>query len=298
VGSIPITRFLLLVALSWGFKMARIRRHNYLGLLLGLVTVCSYAAVNDSAIKVQWGYKGNTVPERWGQLDPSFVLCSTGDRQSPINLVKRKAQPADYSLKLAYQDAPLYLVDDGNTDLQIGHEQYIINDGHGVQVNFNHPSSKESLSFANQPYHLEQFHIHTPSETQIKHQTFPMEIHFVNQGEDGKVLVIAVFAKAGSANTELQKIVDHLPVEEGKELEVKGEKINPGHLMPTTKSYYSFMGSLTTPPCTQGLQWVVMDQPITVSPAQILLLRKAAGGSNARPVQPTNHRVVSYSTEK
>jgi carbonic anhydrase len=255
------------------------------------------AAVDDSSVKIAWGYKGHTGPEFWGRLSPHFLLCGEGTSQSPINISKNDVEVAN-TLTLHYQTAPLIIVDDGDTSLMIGNKQIIFNDGHTIQINFHGNSNKEFISYQGNKYQLKQFHFHSPSENQLNGDSAPLEIHFVHQGEKGKVVVIGVLVKGGSANPELQTIIDHLPMADGKEHVVAGVKINPKDIFPLDNDYYSFSGSLTTPPCTEGLQWIVMAGTINASPAQIATIRKALGGSNARAVQPLNNRVIAYSLGK
>jgi carbonic anhydrase len=268
------------------------------GLCLFATGIVAYAEVNDSGIKIKWGYKGNIGPERWGQLDPRFALCAAGLAQSPVNITK-KVTASPHSLTLAYTPAPLDIINDGPTEVQIGDMKTIIYDGHGIEVNFPSllSSLKETITFDGKTYRLVQFHIHTPSENEWHGQLFPLEIHFVHQGENGQLAVIAVFAKGGKANPELQKIIDNLPQDKAIEHEIAGQSINPIALMPAKKDYYSLMGSLTTPPCSEGVKWIVMTDPITISPAQIIKLKRAVGGANARPVQKLNKRVVNYSVQ-
>lgn len=270
-----------------------IRKLSAVLLSLGLLSGSSAFALNDAGVKINWGYKGDNGPEHWAQLDSKFALCSQGKAQSPINITKKVTQAAN-ELQINYVAAPLYIVNDGETKLEIGQEQYLIDDGHGVQVNL-HPETKEIIRFAGQDYQLVQFHIHTPSETEWHGRVYPLEIHFVHQGSGGKTLVIGVLATIGNENSELQKIVSHLPKIKEQEQLVNDQTINPIRLMPNKRNYYSFAGSLTTPPCTEGLQWVVFEEPITVSPAQVATLKKAADGPNARPVQGLNNRVIYHS---
>src|SRR5579885_685780 len=253
----------------------------------------AYADVNESGIKTSWGYKGNNGPERWGQLAPAFIQCAKGKAQSPISIVK-KVNKIPGSLVINYQSSPVSIKYDGNTSLMIGSTQTIINDGHSMQINFSHGQANENIKLNGVEYRLVQFHLHSPSENELRGQNFPLEIHFVHQGSDGKVAVIGVFVKGGAANPVLENMIKQFPNDKGVEHPVQGS-INPADLLPVKRDYYSFMGSLSTPPCTEGLQWIVMSDTITASQSQILLFRKAMGGSNARPVQPLNKRVINYS---
>lgn len=269
-------------------------------LLVMILTLLSYqvyadtAEINDAAIKIKWGYKGNIGPERWGQLSPSFALCATGKSQSPINIIKKVTNIAN-NLKLDYRLAPLVIVHDGITTLTLKSEKTIIDDGHSIQVNFP-VKTKEFINLEGVRYRLVQFHFHSPSEDQWQKRSFPLEIHFVHQSDTGEVAVIGVFVNGGAASPDLQEIIDNLPNDVGIEHVIKGEDVNPAGFMPSKKDYYRFDGSLTTPPCTEGLHWAMMMNPITASPAQILEIRKAIGGSNARPVQALNKRKISFST--
>jgi len=266
------------------------------GLMAMMFILCSasYADEDRSSVTVSWGYKGNNSPAFWARLDPAFSLCATGKAQSPINIPK-KVKPGANTLSIQYNPSVMHIVDDGTTDLQIGKTHTIILDGHGVQLNYTEMGNKEEIILDGKKYHLVQFHFHTPSETAWHNQAYPLEIHFVHQSDDGSVAVIAVFAKAGVENATIKKIIDHLPKEQGVEATIPSEIVNPIDLLPQDHvHYYRFMGSLTTPPCTEGIQWVVMANAITLSPGQIVSIRRAANGPNARPVQPLNKRIIAY----
>ncbi len=262
----------------------------YAVLMMGSVFSLNVHAANDSGIKVKWSYKGDIGPANWGKLDPSFRLCSTGKTQSPINIPK-KANVTTNMLTMDYEPAEMVISDNGNTFLMLDHTETITNTGHSVQLNFP-KSAQETISFNHHQYKLVQFHIHTPSETKLHDKSFPLEIHFVHQGDDGSAAVVAVFAKIGKENPTLKNIINHIPTEEGKDFSIKGDRINPISLIPNEKSYYHFAGSLTTPPCTQGLEWIVLDHAITVSSAQVDALNKASHGENARPIQALYHRQI------
>lgn len=257
-------------------------------------TSTTFSAEDESGIQVKWGYSGDKGPAEWGRLDPAFALCAKGKTQSPINIQKFKT--TFNSLTMNYQSAPMMIIDDGNTELDIGNSHVITNDGHGIQLNFPQGSSKETITFKDKEYHLVQFHVHTPSETILRGRAFPMEIHFVHQGESGEVVVIAVFVKTGASNPVLQKLIANFPQDHGIEHAIKDERINPMDLIPTKHDYYNFMGSLTTPPCTEGLHWIVMANPITATNAQISSFKNAAGTNNARPEQPLNNRPIYFSS--
>jgi carbonic anhydrase len=253
------------------------------GLMFCCLAGSALAEVNETSSKVHWSYVGSTGPQHWGMLSPAFELCDTGKAQSPINIERKKTR-APYTLNMNYSHQA----------------QSIINTSHTLQLNFqgNKVKEKEVLTYAGNDYELMQFHFHSPSQTLWHKQAFPLEIDFVHQGKDGKLLELAVLVKGGSENPALAEIIKHLPKEEGSEFSVQDANIEPIQLLPADKRYYAYDGSLTTPPCTEGVQWIVLSQPITASPAQILTIRQAVHGSNARPVQPLNGRVLSYAVEK
>jgi len=258
-----------------------------------LLFVGNTFATNEPVVATKWGYKGSISPAQWGQLNPDFIACSTGKSQSPINIPKKVPKAAG-QLVFNYAPSSLDIINDGSTDVTIGNKQMLILDGHGVKVSFPTQVAKESLVLNGKNYRLIQFHFHSPSENTWRGRSFPLEIHFVHQGENGKVIVVGVFVNGGAVNPAIQLLIGHLPAVNGKEYVIKGEQINPSDLLPTTHQYYSFAGSLTTPPCTEGLNWIVLENPITASPAQIAIIRKAAGGENARPVQPLNGRTINF----
>jgi carbonic anhydrase len=285
VGSIPITRFIF-----WRENMLRCVRQYGLFVVLAMLSGYTCAAAN-------WGYKGNVGPEFWGRLSPAYKLCAEGKSQSPIDIAKNDASAVN-TLVLHYQEAPLIEMKDGKTQLLIGDKKTIFNDGHTIQVNYR-SNENEWVSYESHKYQLRQFHFHSPSESQINGESASLEIHFVHQGDHGRVLVVGVLINGGDENPVLQTIIDHFPtVADGKEHVISGVKLNPQDLFPLDSDYYSFMGSLTTPPCTEGLHWVVMASHITASPAQIAEIRQALGGANARAVQSLNGRKITYSQGK
>lgn len=263
-------------------------------LLCILFTSTNSFAMDDSGIKIKWGYEGQTGPNHWAKLNPHFAVCSVGKSQSPIN-ISPKITDQTTKLEINYNPATLDIVKDGTTSLMIGKEHTIINDGHSIQLNFSPDRVAEVIKFNQEEYKLIQFHFHTPSENKLNGKSFPLEIHFVHQGKNGTLAVIGVFVKEGEENPALQKIINNLPSEKHEPLQIQGESLSPAELLPTNLSHYDFMGSLTTPPCAEGVQWVVMQNPITASKSQIAAIKAATQGNNARPVQPRNKREVFLS---
>jgi carbonic anhydrase len=252
------------------------------------------AAVNDSSVTTDWGYKGNIGPAWWGQLSPDFALCASGKMQSPIN-IHHHVIPSANALKINYHPSAYTIIDDGSLEVAINQQHYLVNPGHTIQVDFA-KEANESLIFANENYYLKELHFHSPSENHINHVAYPLEIHFVNQSDGGKLLVISVFVKSGQKNKAIQNIIDHLPKKPKQWSKVTADMISLQYLLPKKLDYYQFMGSLTTPPCTEGVQWLVLAKPIVASAAQFVKIRRAIGGDNARPIQKHNEREIYFAT--
>jgi carbonic anhydrase len=219
-----------------------------------------------------WGYSGDVGPTNWGKLNPKFHMCSEGKQQCPINVVPTKDVNLP-PLDLKYTKS----------------SKNIIDNGHAVQVNM---QKGNIFVIDGVPYELKQFHFHTPSENHIKGKSFPMEAHFVHASKDGKLAVIAVMFVEGAANPTLGKIEKEFPLEhnKAKDLTFSQEYLNV--MLPENKDYYKFMGSLTTPPCSEDVKWFVLKTPITASKKQIEAMHKQINKENNRPIQPTNGREI------
>ncbi|MET0067351.1 MAG: carbonic anhydrase family protein [Candidatus Thiodiazotropha sp.] len=218
-----------------------------------------------------WGYQGSMGPAHWGELSKEYRLCKDGLMQSPIDF-NHAFDAQRINLDLNYQAAQLE----------------IENNGHTVKVSYPEGSY---LSFSGQRYKLLQFHFHSPSEHTEGGNFHPMEIHFVHQADDGTLAVIGVFVDEGGENLALSEIWDHLPKHTSNKQKVSKEVINAYDMIPKDVGYYRYMGSLTTPPCSEGVNWFVMNQPIQASKAQIDAFTAIMEGNN-RPAQPVNHRLV------
>ncbi len=220
-----------------------------------------------------WGYTGDVAPKNWSELNPKFNMCSEGKQQSPINLV-------------ATSDIELPALDMNYTT----GSKSIINNGHTVQVNITEGST---FTIGKDVYELKQFHFHTPSENNINAKSFPLEAHFVHATKEGKLAVIAVMFEEGEANPILAKMWKKFPkLEEGTEAKcgLTSDEVNA--LMPKNKDYYQFMGSLTTPPCSEEVKWHVYKTPLTISKEQVKQFFDIYGHTNNRPIQDTNKRVI------
>jgi carbonic anhydrase len=218
-----------------------------------------------------WSYDGDAAPQNWSKLSPDFHLCEQGKAQSPID-IKEALEVHPRPLKLSYQLPPVN----------------VINNGHSVQVNV---QQGDFATLDGDKFVLQQFHFHSPSENTLNGKSFPMEAHFVHMDADGEIAVIAVMFETGKANAELEKIWQQMPEKAGESVTLK-EKVSLDGLLPTDLTHYRFSGSLTTPPCTEGVRWLVVKQPQTLSEAQLKKFQHAMHHANNRPVQALHGRVV------
>jgi len=227
------------------------------------------------ASSTHWGYTGHTSPEHWGDISPDFAMCKIGKNQSPINIAE--------SITLKTQALnPIEF--DYHADAT-----EVVNNGHAIQVNVD---SHSSITIDGKHFVLKQFHFHSPSENEINGKSFPLEAHFVHISKKGEIAVIAVLFELGKPNKSLQKVWEGMPQKAGehKSLTLTSEEI--AQLLPQNKEYYYFNGSLTTPPCSEGVKWMVMKNYITISKEQLKMFTQTMGVENNRPVQPINARKV------
>lgn len=217
-----------------------------------------------------FGYEGAHGPEHWGTLNQQWGTCSAGRNQSPVDL----AQLVDADL------APLSF-DFGATASEW------VNTGHALQANFR-PGA--GLTVDGQRFELRQFHFHTPSEHKLEGRPFPLEAHLVHQGPNGALAVVGVLFEAGGSNALLGLLGASLPARPGATVPLP-EGLTAEGLLPADRTYLRYSGSLTTPPCSEGVRWIVMREPMRASEAQIRALRDGLGFANARPAQPLWARV-------
>ncbi len=229
------------------------------------------AGDKKSDTKAPWSYEGKEGPENWGKLSPEFITCEIGRNQSPIN-VEDTTRSAIKALKAIHKFPA----------------KDIVHNGHTVQINF---KEGNMLALDNLAFQMKQVHFHSPGENTIKGKSFPLEAHFVHADAKGNLAVVAVMFAEGDVNPGLAKLWEQLPAEEGSPVVLKS-RVTPSELIPETKTYYRFSGSLTTPPCSEGVRWLLMKNPMTASKAQIEAFKRAIHHSNNRPVQPLNGRVV------
>ena len=218
-----------------------------------------------------WDYNDARGPDHWGELKPEFAACKNGRRQSPIDI--RSPQKSDLPpIQFDYKPSSLR----------------IINNGHTVMINYD-PGS--FISVAGKKYALKQFHFHRPSEERIAGKSYDMVAHLVHADEAGKLAVVAVLLEKGKDNPLIRELWNHLPKEQEKEEVVNGTEINASSLLPADRGYYAFSGSLTTPPCSEDVQWYVFKNAMQISETQIEQFSKIYP-HNARPIQPSHGRIV------
>jgi carbonic anhydrase len=238
--------------------------------------VVLFAAVLAPAVALaqHWEYEGHAGPSHWSELNPDYAACGTGKHQSPIDIrgAKAKNLPA---LEFSYKASPLRIIDNG----------------HAVQINLD-PGS--SISVGGHRWELVQFHFHHPSEERVGGKVFPMVAHLVHKDDAGKLAVVAVLFETGPDSPLIETLVRNLPADVGAEHKPDGVSIDLGQLLPKTAGYYTYTGSLTTPPCSEQVTWFVLKSHAKISEAdEAGFARKHA--HNARPVQPLNDRVVQMS---
>ena len=220
--------------------------------------------------KLHWGYEGDASPKNWSTLNKKFFMCSEGNNQSPINLIgftQAELPPIEFHYHLISTE----ILDNGHT------EQISVKGGGGIKI--------DGIYFE-----LKQFHFHTPSENNINGNSSPLEAHFVHVSRDGKLAVVAVMFEKGERNEALTELWKNIPTHTGEHHHINAHHLNA--LLPEDRDYYRFNGSLTTPPCTEGVRWLVMKKSVTLSQDQIDIFAKVMHRHNNRPLQPTNARII------
>jgi carbonic anhydrase len=218
-----------------------------------------------------WDYGVSHGPSHWGDLEPDFATCKTGHHQSPIDI--RNPKKADLpTLHFDYKPSPLHIVDNGHT----------------IMINYE-PGS--SLSVGENKYTLKQFHFHRPSEEKINGKSFEMTLHLVHADSEGKLAVVAVLLQEGKDNPLVRELWKDVPKEKEKEAIFGHVQIDVSQLVPSDHGYYTFSGSLTTPPCSEDVTWFVLKHPMTISHAEVQRFSKLYR-NDARPTQPLYDRTV------
>jgi carbonic anhydrase len=217
-----------------------------------------------------WSYEGETGPAHWARLRPDYAACASGKRQSPID-IRDGIRVNLENIRFDYKPMQFRIVDNGHT----------------VQVNAGEGSS---LNVMGKRYALQQFHFHRPSEERVNGRMYDMSVHFVHRNDEGQLAVVAVLLEKGAEHPLIQTLLNNLPLEQDSEMAPE-ESIDPSVLLPENRAYWTYMGSLTTPPCTEGVLWMVMKQPLQVAGEQVAIFSRVFR-NNSRPVQPANGRLI------
>lgn len=218
-----------------------------------------------------WAYDGKEGPKDWGKLDPAFASCSIGHAQSPVDVKGAKVEELP-AIKFNYNAVPLNIIDNGHT----------------IQVNY---APGSTITIGDKTYTLQQFHFHHPSENHVNDHRYDMEAHLVHSDANGHLAVVAVLLKKGAANAFLDTVWKNIPTEKGKATDVSNVSVNVKDLLPADQGYFTFTGSLTTPPCSEGVTWYVLKNSVSLSGDQVAAFAKLYP-KNARPIHPLNGREV------
>ncbi|WP_418318673.1 carbonic anhydrase [Piscinibacter sakaiensis] len=221
----------------------------------------------------KWAYDGPSGPHAWADLKPEYATCASGQRQSPIDLrdgLKLQLEPIGFN----YAPSSIRVVDTGHT----------------IQVNV---GAGNWIEVMGRRFELQQFHFHKPSEERIDGRRFDMDAHLVHRDADGRLAIVAVLLSRGAAQPLIQTVWNNLPLEKGSD-QLVGAAVDLNALLPTARGYFAYMGSLTEPPCTEDVLWLVMKSPVEISPQQIAIFDRLYP-MNARPVQATAGRMIKES---
>ncbi len=228
---------------------------------------------NHARAHIHWSYEGEGGPDHWATLKPEYATCASGRRQSPIDI--RDGFRVDLeAIQFSYRPSHFRVIDNGHT----------------IQVQV----SGSSISLLGKTYELVQFHFHRPSEERVDGRSFDMVAHLVHKSADDKLAVVAVLLEKGQENPLIQTIWNNLPLEKNEYVAPPEISIDVAQLLPAERGYYTYMGSLTTPPCSEGVLWLVLKQPQQVSPEQIAIFARLYR-HNARPVQGNFGRMIKES---
>ncbi|MBB5755056.1 carbonic anhydrase [Prosthecomicrobium pneumaticum] len=237
---------------------------------MALIAACPLCTgIGHAAEGAHWSYEGEAGPDKWGALEAEYGACSAGSQQSPIDITGVvKAELPD--LGIAWKP---------------GGE--MVNNGHTIQVN---AAPGGALTRGDRRYDLVQYHFHAPSEHLLDGHHFPMEVHFVHKNAaTGGLGVLGVFLKAGASNADFAALAAAFPAKAKQTAPVAA--VDPTGLLPASRGYWAYEGSLTTPPCSEIVDWMVAQEPIEVAQADIDKFT-AIYSMNARPALAINRRFV------
>ena len=220
-----------------------------------------------------WSYEGDSGPASWSKINVDWAKCGNGSRQSPIDI--RDGMKVELEqISFDYHPSSFNVVDNGHT-VQVG-----VSGGNYITVQ-------------NRMFELQQFHFHRPSEERINGKAFEMVVHLVHRDAEGRLAVLALLLERGAPQATIQTVWNNLPLEKFETMQPT-ILLDPAEMLPVRRDYYTYMGSLTSPPCSEGVLWLVMKQPVQASPAQMALFSRLYP-LNARPIQPANGRIIKES---
>ena len=248
------------------------KRNTIISMLLAAAPFCALAEGHSAH---EWDYAGAKGPAKWGTLKSDYSSCKMGHQQSPIDIrttTKGKLDPIVFD----YKPSALKLIDNGHT----------------IQANY---AAGSGITIGGVRHELLQFHFHTPSEERIHGKSYPLVAHLVHKSAEGKLAVVAILFKQGAENPMLSTIWPKLPNVKNVEQVSDDGSIDVAAALPPHQGYFNFAGSLTTPPCSEEVNWFVLKEPVEMSGAQLKQFHKLYK-HNSRPVQPLNGRVVKESS--
>jgi carbonic anhydrase len=239
--------------------------------MLAGMTLCPLCAQSLFADEAHWSYEGSAGPDNWGALSAASRTCSSGSQESPVDIID-PINATQAAVELSWSKRA----------------DTIVNNGHTIQLNF---TPGNTLTVGSRIYGMVQFHFHHPSEHLLQSERFSMEAHFVH-ADGNDLAVVGVFMTPGRTNLAFNKIVSAMPATEGPPARAD-PAIVPNELLPSKRGYYRYEGSLTTPPCSETVDWLVFGEPIEVAAADIERFAKLYP-MNARPTQPRNRRFILH----
>ncbi len=238
---------------------------------MAIETVASAAPIPPH--NLHWSYEGDTGPQSWARLAPEYAKCGSGERQSPIDIrdgMRLELEPITFE----YRPSSFRVLDNGHT----------------IQTNIN---GWNAIRVMGRRYRLEQFHFHRPSEEMIDGKQYEMVVHMVHKDGEGRLAVVAVLVEIGANQPVVQTVLNNLPLEKGEEI-AGTSNLDLVRMLPENRRYFTYMGSLTTPPCTENVLWIVMKQPVQATAEQLDLFSRMYP-MNARPIQAAGGRVIKES---
>ena len=247
---------------------------NLVARLMAILSILLIFSCNSNHDHANWSYDGSTGPSHWSELSSDFIACVEGHRQSPIDIHAKNCKELRSASNLELHYVPSVFD--------------IVNNGHTEQVNC---LTEDEMVFENNTYRLNQFHFHTPSEHTIDGKYFPMEIHFVHLNEQNELAVVGLFVDEGAHNAAFDPVFEHLPTHIG-EHDIVPIPLNPIQFFPKNMDNFRYEGSLTTPPCSENVHWLVLEEHISMSKSQLSKFQKLFPHNN-RPIQPLYERGVA-----